>query len=342
MMNTGGGTLTHFSLCSGIGGIDLAAEWAGFKTVGQSEIDDYASKVLAKNFKGVKNYGDIRTVTAERLCRNGIKQGAITVLSAGIPCQPYSLAGKGLGDSDSRDLEQELIRVVGELQPRWVLVENTPGLFSRKNQRYFDRILTDISALGYSVGWGMWGACDVGAPHRRERVFIVAHADSQRRRIYETNCRQFSGKVSKVQSNTLVGASSVCGEISDTACERRSAYEIQLREPLESSRQTHYKRIYGGRLQPKRVCSLLPYTTSNELGVCWRKKKIGEFRKRRDDNRNRAQRHVGGQWWETEPNVGRVVARCPARVDRLRGLGNMVVPQQVYPIFKAIADYESI
>ncbi len=305
MMNTGGGTLTHFSLCSGIGGIDLAAEWAGFKTVGQSEIDDYASKVLAKNFKGVKNYGDIRTVTAERLCRNGIKQGAITVLSAGIPCQPYSLAGKGLGDSDSRDLEQELIRVVGELQPRWVLVENTPGLFSRKNQRYFDRILTDISALGYSVGWGMWGACDFGAPHNRERVFII------------------------------------CRAISNAISERRNTNEIQRREPLESSRQTDKRRIYGGRLQPKRVCNLLSYTTSNKLGVCWRKKKIGEFRKRRYDNRNRAQRHVGGQWWETEPNVGRVVARCPARVDRLRGLGNMVVPQQVYPIFKAIADYES-
>lgn len=296
--------LTHFSLCSGIGGIDIAAEWAGFKTIGQSEIDDYASKVLAKNFKGVKNYGDIRTVTAERIRRNGIERGAITVLSAGIPCQPYSLAGKGLGDSDSRDLEQELIRVVGELQPRWVLVENTPGLFSRKNQRYFDRILTDISALGYSVGWGMWGACDVGSPHNRERVFII------------------------------------CRAISNAISERRNTNEIQRREPLESSRQTHYKRIYGGRLQPKRVCSLLPYTTSNELGVCWRKKKIGEFRKRRYDNRNRAQRHVDGQWWETEPNVGRVANGISNRVDRLRCLGNAVVPQQAYPIFKAIADHE--
>ena len=168
------GTMTHFSLCSGIGGLDLAAEWAGFETVGQCEIDEYASRVLAKNFKGVKNYGDIRTITAEGLARDGIRE--ITVISAGIPCQPYSLAGKGLGDRDSRDLEQELVRVVGEVRPKWLVVENTPGLFARKNQQYFERIVGDISALGYGVAWGLWGACDVGAPQQRERVFIICRS----------------------------------------------------------------------------------------------------------------------------------------------------------------------
>lgn len=92
------------SLCTGIGGIDLAAEWAGFKTIAQCEIDEYASKVLAKNFKGAPNLHDIRTVTNERLAELGIDRKTITVLSAGFPCQPYSLAGKGLGDSDERDL----------------------------------------------------------------------------------------------------------------------------------------------------------------------------------------------------------------------------------------------
>lgn len=110
----------------------------------------------------------------------------ITIISAGIPCQPYSLAGKGLGDLDERDLEQEYMRVVGELKPKWAVIENTPGLFSRKNQRYFHRILDDFSALGYSVAWGMWGAVDVGAPHERQRIFIVAHVDGERRRVCET------------------------------------------------------------------------------------------------------------------------------------------------------------
>ena len=178
--------LTHLSLCSGIGGLDLAAEWAGFKTIGQCEIDDYASRVLAKNFKGVPNFHDIRTVTNERLAEHGIKPGSITVVSAGFPCQPYSLAGKGLGDSDERDLWGEVARVLKEFRPQWFVGENTPGLFSRENQRYFRRILNDLTSLGYRVGWGIWGACDVGAPHKRNRIFIIAYANSKRCiRIYK-------------------------------------------------------------------------------------------------------------------------------------------------------------
>lgn len=107
--------MTHFSLCTGIGGIDLAAEWAGFTTIGQCEIDDYASRVLEKNFKGVPNFHDIRTVTAARLRESGIDPADITVLSAGFPCQPYSLAGKGRGDGDERDLGEKLQDVSASL-----------------------------------------------------------------------------------------------------------------------------------------------------------------------------------------------------------------------------------
>ena len=167
--------MKHLSLCSGIGGLDLAAEWAGFETAAQCEIDEYASKVLAKNFPGVPNLHDIRTVTNERLAGFGIAAAEITVISAGFPCQPYSLAGKGRGDRDERDLWGEVARVVGEVRPRWFVGENTPGLFARSNQRYFRRVLGDLAALGYSVGWGIWGACDVGAPHKRDRVFILAY-----------------------------------------------------------------------------------------------------------------------------------------------------------------------
>ena len=123
-------TLTHLSLCTGIGGIDLAAEWAGFTTVGQCEIDEYASRVLAKNFKGVPNLHDIRTVDNARLRAYGIEPENITLLSAGFPCQPYSLAGKGRGDGDKRDLWGEVKRCIGEIGPRWFVGENTPGLFA--------------------------------------------------------------------------------------------------------------------------------------------------------------------------------------------------------------------
>lgn len=304
------GRLTHFSLCSGIGGLDLAAEWAGFETVGQCEIDKYASRVLAKNFKGVKNYGDIRTITAERLAGDGV--GDITVLSAGIPCQPYSLAGKGLGDCDSRDLEQELVRVVGEVRPKWLVVENTPGLFARKNQRYFDRIVNDISALGYGVAWGLWGACDVGAPHRRERVFIICrNADG----VDETE-KQAAQKGKNAQSggNSRVGSSN--RNVPDAVGERRGTNEIQRGKSKESRNEKNGRGIQESWLQSKRV----------RVGV----------------SRNRAQGYASREWWQAEPGLGRVANGVSNRMDRLRCLGNAVVPYQAYPIFAAIAEMERV
>lgn len=130
----------------------MAAEWAGFETVAQCEIDEYASKVLAKNFKGVPNLHDIRTVTNERLAEFGIDGKEITVVSAGFPCQPYSLAGKGRGDCDSRDLWGEVARVLGEIRPPWFVGENTPGLFARQNQRFFRRVLDVLPRWGIASG----------------------------------------------------------------------------------------------------------------------------------------------------------------------------------------------
>lgn len=264
--------MKHLSLCSGIGGLDLAAEWAGFETAAQCEIDEYASKVLAKNFPGVPNLHDIRTVTNERLAGIGIDAAEITVISAGFPCQPYSLAGKGRGDRDERDLWGEVARVVGEVRPRWFVGENTPGLFARSNQRYFRRVLDDLAALGYSIGWGIWGACDVGAPHKRERVFIIANRD-----------------------------------VPDAALKRCDSSEIQRGEPSQGWHEENERRVRPGGMQSFRVCS-------SPSWWCDR--------------------------WQAEPDVGRVVDGISHRVDRLRCLGNAVVPQQAYPIFRAIAEYE--
>lgn len=291
--------LTHFSLCSGIGGLDLAAEWAGFETVAQCEIDEYASKVLAKNFKGVPNLHDIRTVTNERLAECGIDGKKITVISAGFPCQPYSLAGKGRGDRDSRDLWGEVARVLGEIRPPWFVGENTPGLFARQNQRFFRRVLDDLTALGYSVGWGIWGACDVGAPHRRERVFLLGWNAESGRDI---------------------------GNLPYATIERCDSDEIQRGEFTESGDEKNTRRVQESRVQFERVCGSIPHSASDVI---------------RSDNGNRTQRDASGEWWQVEPDVGRVVNGISARVDRLRCLGNAVVPAQAYPIFKAIADYNT-
>lgn len=322
--------LTHFSLCTGIGGIDLAAERAGFQTVGQCEIDEYASKVLAKNFKGVPNLHDIRTVTVERLRESGIEPEEITVLSAGFPCQPYSLAGKGLGDGDERDLWGEVARCIGELKPRWFVGENTPGLFARAGQKYFRRILADLTALGYRVSWGIWGACDVGAPHKRDRVFIVCR---------DTNVHR-NEKVGEISSRKNPEFTGIRREISDSALERRDKGAIQ-RGKLEESRGTeNERRIQTGGVQSDRVRCGVSDAACVELGKQGLSGHSSTEGGGRYDSPGREKENDFGKWWEVEPDVGRVADVVSARVDRLRCLGNAVVPQQAYPIFKAIADYE--
>jgi DNA (cytosine-5)-methyltransferase 1 len=164
--------LTHFSLFSGIGGIDLAAEWAGFETVGQCEWAEYPTKVLEKHWPNVPRWRDVRDVAAESIRDRGIEQ--ITVLSVGFPCQPHSLAGKRQASNDKRDMWSEFARIIRETRPKWVLGENVPGLLSSENGRFFGRILRDLDGMGYCVGWCCFPAHGVGASFEGKRIFIVA------------------------------------------------------------------------------------------------------------------------------------------------------------------------
>ena len=166
--------LTHFSLFTGIGGIDLSAEWAGFETVGQCEFADYPTKVLEKHWPDVPRWKDVRDVTIESIREQGI--GQVTLLSGGFPCQPHSVAGKRLASADERDLWGEFARVIREVRPKWVLGENVAGLLSSESGRFFGRILRDLDSMGYCVGWSSIRASWTGAIHRRERIFIVAYS----------------------------------------------------------------------------------------------------------------------------------------------------------------------
>jgi DNA-cytosine methyltransferase len=170
--------LTHLSLFSGIGGIDLAAHEAGFTTVAFCERESYCQTILSKHWPDVPIFDDVREVTADALRAVGITR--VDLLSGGFPCQPHSVAGKRLASADDRELWPEMHRVIREVRPRWVLGENTPGLFSSDVGRFFPGILRDLAALGYRVGWCCYGAGDVGAPHQRDRVFVVAYSNSSR------------------------------------------------------------------------------------------------------------------------------------------------------------------
>jgi site-specific DNA-cytosine methylase len=167
-------TMIHVSLFTGIGGIDLAAEMAGFRSAAVCEIDPKLRRVLALNFPEAVQFGDVKEVTGEALRRDGI--GRVDLLSAGFPCQPHSVAGKRKADADPRDLWPEVVRVLGEVKPRWFLGENVRGLLSSADGRMLGGIFRDLADLGYRVGWGTWGADEAcQASHRRDRVFIVGH-----------------------------------------------------------------------------------------------------------------------------------------------------------------------
>ena len=344
--------LTHISLFSGIGGIDIAAEWAGFKTVCFVEIDKYCQKVLRKHWPNTPIIERVQDVTKERIqeimensrCQydegqllqreyekaskerttvtlerpdSTPRNSGVTLISGGFPCQPHSVAGKREGALDERNLWPEFRRVIGEIRPRWVMAENVPGIFSSDAGRFFGTILNDLAEMGYFTGWATYGAVDVGALHRRNRVFIVGW-----------NTESYGGnKVGEVQERETT----IPGGIGETL-----AYSAQRQDNGRERGNVE------GEASKGRCFHATPDPSSQDVA---------------DTNGERLQGHgglseCGGQWltwqgdtalkeiWESEPNVGRVAHGIPSRVDRLKCLGNAVVPQQIYPILKAIVDIE--
>lgn len=320
----------HLSLFSGIGGLDLAAEWAGFRTVAFVERDKYCQRVLAKHWPGVPIYSDVAEVARKsfqdsnglRLEKHGARdsslfersgstgtgnaggqEGGLCCLSGGFPCQPHSVAGKRKASLDERDLWGECARIAGEFKPRWCVFENVPGLLSSEGGTFFARVVGDLAALGYRVGWGVWGANDVGALHRRDRVFIVANvADPS---IGRRN-REKGGEVEQQGRAEAIGGSE------NVANANRPG--SQGRDELEWA---------GGH----------SWTGSEPLEGIWSA----------EPALGRGFDGVSG-WLDGtfERGIPRVAKGVPHRVERLRALGNAVVPQQAYPIFKAIAEIEGI
>ncbi len=162
-------TLTVGSLFSGIGGLELGLEWAGMQTAWQVELDDYAQRILHRHWPNVPKHRDIRACGRHNLA-------PVDLICGGFPCQPHSLAGRRGGSHDERDLWPEYRRILRELRPRWVVAENVPGLLSTDAGRFFGAILADLATLGYDAEWSVLSACALGAPHTRERLFLVAHA----------------------------------------------------------------------------------------------------------------------------------------------------------------------
>ena len=163
--------MKHGSLFSGIGGFDLAAEWAGWENMFHCEWNDFGKRVLKYYWPKAESYGDI-TKTDFTVWR-----GRIDIVSGGFPCQPYSAAGKRLGTADARHLWPSMLRAIREIQPRWVVGENVRGLTDWNGGLVFDEVQADLEALGYEVTPFLLPACAVNAPHKRERIWFIAYGN---------------------------------------------------------------------------------------------------------------------------------------------------------------------
>ena len=167
--------LKILDLFSGLGGFSLGLERTGnFETIAFCDNDKYSNLVLQKHWKGVKIYNDVKEITKEKLEADGVELPDI--ITGGFPCQPFSVAGKQKGASDDRHLWPEMFRIIQELKPRWVIGENVKGLVNLQDGMVFETVCTDLEGEGYEVRAFNIPAAGVGAPHRRERIWIVAHA----------------------------------------------------------------------------------------------------------------------------------------------------------------------
>jgi DNA (cytosine-5)-methyltransferase 1 len=176
--------MTHGSLFSGIGGFDLAAEWAGWTNVFNCENEPFCKQVLKYHFPKAIQYDDI-TKTKFKAHR-----GTVDVISGGFPCQPFSQAGKRKGEADERYLWSEMLRAIREIQPRWVVAENVRGIITIERGMVFERVQADLENAGYKVQPFVLPACAVGAPHERYRVFFVAHRADTRAKSLRKRTKQ--------------------------------------------------------------------------------------------------------------------------------------------------------
>lgn len=358
--------LTHLDLFSGIGGFALAAQWAGFETIGFVEIDKYCQKVLKKNFPNVPIVEDIRNVEKikevvansskqrlEREARQGIQgniygfigdstttrdrtptidQPPITLITGGFPCQPFSVAGKRGGKADDRYLWKEMLNIIEIFKPAWVLGENVAGIVRME----LDNCLSDLEGIGYSTQTFIIPACAVNAPHRRDRVWIVAHNASYRCNSGSTLGRD---RQCDVDQNRQTSQSQQAGKEWFSEFGQIDNVPNSERTGIWQDNRGLWQGVSGTARGQE------PITTKNDsTRVQGLNSKLGTPCKTRQGGKNTTEISNNGNprgtqdWWAVEPELGRVAHGIPHRVDRLKCLGNAIVPQVVYQILKGIRE----
>jgi DNA (cytosine-5)-methyltransferase 1 len=331
----------YLDLFSGIGGFALGAYWAGMRFHGHyfSEVDDYAIGIYRKRFPDAVPLGDVRNIRGKDLPKGN------WIITGGFPCQDISVAGKGAGlDGDRSGLWFEYARLIGEIRPRFAIMENVGALVVRG----LDRVLESLAEIGYDAIWQDIRASDVGASHKRERIWIIA---------YPHDWNSHGGNAAKkqeIRGEENAEPCGICGNVADSPSPQDNGkwrdYQRE-RNSVEWRPEASFKKDgqadTNGSGRQSEVMADTQCEQRKWSGDTWTRR--NEFTNDSENvsypNLQRCQelidritawaRHPDspscrngiGKFWTIEPNVGRVANGIPSRVDRLKCLGNAVVPQ---------------
>ena len=288
--------LKVLDLFSGIGGFSLGLERTGFfKTVAFCEQDKYCQEVLQKHWKGVKIYDDIKKLEGKEIQD---RHGRIDICTGGVPCQPFSVAGKQNGTNDDRYLWPDMFRIIEQLEPTFVIIENVKGLINIQDGMVFETVCSDLESEGFEVQAFVIPAAGVGAPHKRERVWIVGHSEYNGSLTAEIERRNFETNAWAQERENKTSESERASRPSDDAVMENSGCTLRQRSSI-------------------------------------REKNEDEDRKKITDLHQRSSSTSWGSW-SFEPDVGRVAHGVPGRAHRLRALGNSIVPKIAEEIGRAI------
>jgi len=325
--------MNHLDLFSGIGGFSLGLERVGFKTVGFCEVDPYCRLLLQKHWKGVTIHNDIKKLEAK-----DIKE-PIDILTGGFPCQPYSVAGKQKGTDDNRYLWPDMFRVIKEVKPTFVIAENVRGIINIQDGMVFETVCSDLESEGFEIQTFIIPAAGVGAPHKRERVWIVGYSKHNgslttkiERRNNKINDRAEEGKNTTLEpERTSRSRDNEIMENSRRTLRQGASIREKNEDEIRKEDANKFKRSSSSSE------SHVANTESEQSISEYYREQPGEaseqkqIKSRRSDSRT---------LWETdwliEPNVGRVAHGIPGRAHRLRGLGNAIVPKIAEEIGRAI------
>lgn len=316
--------MNHASLFSGIGGFDLAAEWAGWENILHCEWNEFGKKVLNYYWPKAISYDDITKTDFT------IHKGTIDVLTGGFPCQPYSAAGKRLGKEDERHLWPEMLRAIKEIQPRWVVGENVRGLTNWNGGLVFDEVQADLEAAGYEVTPFLLPACAVNAPHRRDRIWFVAYSESWG----AGGLRNEREKAGARKGNELSGGKL---RLSNNKWDTANTNGTPARNEIQTG---------GNVLTSETVTN----TSDKRLQGCEVNGSVKGIR----ENGNEQPTRCLPPTWQNFPTQSPICSGDDGISSRLAGItfpkfrnesikayGNAIVPQVAFQIFKAINEYEN-